>query len=387
MTHFQIEELYCPDFTLTRRPTKHTVKKSLNYESFTNSKLDITRPDDSEMIPITEVDELTNLIPIVPNHIENIILSKKDAFNKVPSTLEYYCTKKTTSYDMFTNIIKITYEVPITGFVNNNNSYNSYKTRRSKKILSRKIENPQKRERFIVIGEQIYSCLKTYRPYGNGYIVLNIPAKILPIPEIPSNSQIFRIAKKKVTKNDITFTLIFPVKLNSISIQPESLQFTQVHSTAFTCHGNCTKNKHCITVLENDPGYLSEFKMMIRSPLTNNQWISIGSFVGNNSIFDSTIVSFDEITVKEMRIIPTSYHKSFDKIILNPIGNRIVKNNISSDTVTYALYISRDGSYMNTYTKYHKYRTKQGCSCSYCQCRKGLYKQKSLALRDCIADM
>jgi hypothetical protein len=291
---------------------------------------------------------------------------------------------------MDSNIIKITYDVPITGFVKNNNSYNSYKTRHFKKNLSRKIENPQKRERFIMIGDQIYSCLKTYRPYGNGYVVLNIPANFLSIPEIPSNSQTFRITKKKVTKNDITFTLPSHVKLNSIRIQPEGLQFVQVHSTAFNCHGNCTKNKHCITVLENDPGYLSEFKMMIRSPFTNNEWISLGSFVGNNSIFDSTIVSFDEITVKEMRIIPTSYHKSFDKIILNPIGNRIVKNNISSDTVTYAMYISRDGSYIDTYTKYHKYHTGvQGyrCRCSYCQCSKGLYKQKCFDMRDIITDL
>ena len=379
MSLSQIEELYCPDFTVTRRPTKHTVKTSLNTHGFTDPELAIDRPYDEEMIPVTEVDDLSHIIPVVSNYVENVVLSKKDTFNTVQEALEYYCTKKTQSYNVYSNIVEISYEVPITGYVNKSKSVD---TRRSKKIQIRENNKPQKRERFIVVGDQMYSCLKTYKPHGNGYVVLNIPANFFSVSklDIPNNSQTFRIAKKTVTKNDITITLPAPVKLNSISIQPEVALFSKVHSTAFNCHGICTKDKHCITVLDNDPGYLSAFKMMIRSPDTNNEWISLGSFAGNNSIFDSTIVSFDEITVKEMRIIPTSYHKSFDKIVLNPIGNRIVKNTVSSDTVTYVLHIARDGAYIGTYAKYHKYdKAVHGCGCRYCidlHTNKGLYKKK-----------
>lgn len=151
---------------------------------------------------------------------------------------------------------------------------------------------------------------------------MNIPSEYNTKPIIGENEQIFRIDVQSVTK-DIIITMPTEVNLSGLSIHPEPLKFEQVHSTIIRCHEKCTKQKHCITYLKNDPGYLMVFKMYVRSSMTNGKWILLGTFIGNNSIYDVHRVSFDIIPVKQIKIEPVSYHSSFDKVKLFPIGPSI----------------------------------------------------------------
>jgi hypothetical protein len=245
----------------------------------------------------------------------------------------------------------------------------------------------QPRERFIMIDGNKYSKWKLYRRISGRLVPLHLPTNYdFGVKAIVNDGeQTFRVAKTTIGKSYITMTFPSDVQLSGLSIHPEKLQFESIHSTAIRCHGKCTKLKHCISCLSNDPCYVMSFKIYIRSTLTDG-WIPYGTFSGNTSIFDSTRISFDLIMVKEMRIIPTNYHTGFDKIQLFPIGPSISATPTSNDMfVTYTLVTPRDGTYINQYDtvsdNYCKSGT-SGCDCARCTGRKGTYKEKCRFMRD-----
>jgi len=387
-----ITGLYCPDFSITRLPKKNSTRRIYNpRNSYEENELDIIRsPTDDLSVPITEVDAFIHAKDLRITNT-NIILHKHGMFDTIQNALETYSTQKTDTYDPHTNMIKSKYTLPVIGFLTCDKRDTSSITNSAySKNPSPYLTEP--RERFIMIDGNKYSNWKLYRRISGRLVPLHLShnydfsAKAI----VNDGEQTFRVAKTTIGKSYITLTFPSDVQLSGLSIHPEKLQFESIHSTTIRCHGKCTKQKHCISCLSNDPCYVMSFKIFIRSTLTDG-WIPYGTFSGNTSIFDSTRISFDPIMMKEMRIMPTNYHIGFDKIQLFPIGQSISTTPTSDDMfVTYTLTTPRDGKYINRYDTitdtFRKYNI-SSCNCPLCTPRrsgKGTYKEQYRIMRDVI---
>jgi hypothetical protein len=391
--------LYCPDFSITRLPTKKSTRRITNgWNTYDQDEITIIRPssDDRKLVPITEVDAYIHNKDLRITET-NIILHKHGMFDTIHNALETYATDMTESYDPRINMFKRKYTVPVIGFLTCEKRDTSFGT--DSAYFKTKMQTyyrsdytmSQPRERFIIIDGDKYSKWKIYRRISGRLVPLHLPtnydfnAKAI----VNDGEQTFRVAKTTISKSHITMTFPADVQLSGLSIHPEKLKFESIHSSTIHCHGKCTKPKHCISCLDNDPCFVMSFKISIRSSLTDG-WIPYGTFSGNTSIFDSTRISFDPIMVKEMRIIPTNYHRAFDKIELFPIGPSISTTPTSDNTfVTYTLTTPRDGKYLNQYDKcadtFCKYIS--SCNCGLCSGRrsgKGTYKELCRMMHDVL---
>jgi hypothetical protein len=391
--------LYCPDFTLTRRHDTHTTRKTFGYNMYEEPVLEISRPAcDWNMIPITEIDDLLSIDSITKSDKKDISLGKRKLFTDVKECLDMFATEMHRTYNHCTNMETLTYTVPVIGFFktsddlsNINNSFGCHSEYFKKIVISKQTTEQSDnapRERFIIIHNDKYSIFKTYKRHGTRFVALNIPSNydFNLSHYLAENEQTYRIAKTSV-RTDITITLPAETELSGLSIHPEKMQFEMVHSTNIRCHNNCVKSKHCISCLKNDPGFIINFKLMMRSSNTYGQWISLGTFSGNCSMFDSTRITFDKMLIKELRIVPLNYHNSFDKIRLFPIGPTINMTTESNDMfVSYSLHIPRDGNYVRPGDHLsEKNYQKNNCDCSVCLGRrsgKGQYKEKCRFLRE-----
>lgn len=378
--------LYCPDFTVTRRPKNHTTTRVMGYDIYEQPNLSINRPDtENGYIPVTEVDELFDSYPAFYSQ-PDMSLSKRNLFELVQDALDTHATSMKKTYDINTNMESRMYTVPIIGFVDNPKyRAKTYGTN----IQHTHVDPDTPRERYIIIDGDTYSVQKTYKRYGGKYVPLNIPSdhNFSPKDVLASDEQTFRVSKITPSKSSITITLPKETMLTGLTVNPEQMQFEQIHSTAIRCHGNCTKKKHTISCLKNDPGFIITFKLWIRSTMTNDSWLSLGSYSANSSMYDSTRITFDSILIKELKIVPTNFHKSFDKVKITPIGLSISSAPISNEMfVTYTLMTPRDGKYLKFYDKViDKNRGTYHCDCSLCMNRrtgKGTYKDKCRFLRD-----
>lgn len=389
-----VDSLYCPDFTLTRRPVKHTTTRLMGYNIYDQPNLSIQRPrNDNGFMPITEVDDLFG-DGLTTYCQEDIALSKRDLFLSIQDALDTFATTMKKTFDINTNMDTCVYTVPIIGFLDirtkSDDTFgtNSSYPHKSSSYTTDKHDISEPRERFIIIDGNTYSKWNTYKRHGGKYVPMNIPADFDRNLShfLNENEQTFRVSNVSTTKSSITITLPKETELSGLSLHPEEMHFEEIHSTTIRCHGNCIKPKHCISCLKNDPGFLITFKMFIRSSLTGGQWLSLGTFAGNNSIYDATRISFDSILVKEIKIVPLNYNKSFDKIRLFPIGPTISSMPVSDEMfVTYTLMSPRDGKYLKDFDKtIYKKRGTQ-CNCGICNPTrkgKGTYKEKCRYMRD-----
>lgn len=108
-------------------------------------------------------------------------------------------------------------------------------------------------------------------------------------------------------------------------------------------------------------------------------------------MYDSTRITFDAILIRELKIVPTNFHKSFDKVKITPIGLSISSAPTSDEMfVTYTLMTPHDGKYLKFYDKViDKNRGTYHCDCSLCMNRrtgKGTYKEKCRFMQD-VYDM
>lgn len=394
--------LYCPDFTMTRRPVKHTTSRYTGWNTYEQPIVTITRPGDKyPLVPVTEIDDVIGMSYFSHTDID-VSLGKNDMFDTVQDALDTYATSMVKTFDVYTNIEKRTYTVPIIGYIDirstviddidcdyfHTGRYNWKKYHSSHGNTSRinTHDDNAPRERFIIIDGDTYSTLKKYKRHGSKYVALNIPFDIQS-DHVDENEHYFRIAKFSPNKSSITVTLPKETILTGFTLEPEKMIFEQIHSTAIRCGHHCSKQKHHISCLKNDPGFVITFKLFIRSSLTDGQWLSLGTFSGNNSMYDSTRIVFENIAVKEFRIVPTNYHKSYDKIRITPIGPSISSTTASDEEfVTYILEIPRDDKYRSRFDKVvDKYRGHNGCTCGICmpysKC-KGSYKERCQFMRD-----
>jgi hypothetical protein len=391
----QSNDLYCPDFSLSRRPVSHTVGRMNVYRNlYSDHEISIKRTfSDPNMVPITVIDELLNLnLQKICNTDSSIVLGKHGKFLTIREALEAFSTEMTQTYDDTTNSNILKYTVPISGFISSASRPITFGTDSAyfqKTSFAHKATNyDSPRERFIIIDGNKYSTFKTYKSHCGHFVPISILSNYYPTPIINDKEHVVRVAKTTCSKISITLTLPNDTMLSGLSLHPEPLQFDSVHSTTIKCHGKCTKSKHCIKCLKNEPGFIKSFKMFIRSSITNGIWILLGTFTGNTSYIDSTRISFDQIAVKEIRIVPTNCQKSFEKVEIFPIGPTITPDPVSDVLfVTYSLMMPRDGKYRK---RFDKVREKFGGSYSICDCTmctgrrsgKGTYKEKCRYLRD-----
>lgn len=387
-------QLYCPDFSLVRkRPTNHTTIRARIHKETQKEEHDtyveVTRPDDEDgMIPITEADAV-----LTDHHIFNgskgFILSRNKRFDDFIALLNQHAKNITVSYDNQRDIrpsqrVVTTYTVPLSGFIKvkdipsgNPISFPSDAEDNEGKEIN--IYNFRyMRESFIIIDGKRYSNFRTYKRLGMYYVPINLPRdkNFLQLTE-----QIFPFTKKSISKDSLTFTFHSDVSINSVILHPENCRFEYVHSTKVQCNQHCVKMKHCICVLENDPQFISKFELHYRSELTDGRWVKHGVFAGSVSIFNKVRVDFDEIQVKEFRVVPLTFHKGFDKITIDAVGAAIHTASVSTDlVVTYKVFTPCEGKYVHRFDKLKLNKYHFGCKCSTCTgiSRKGENKQKHL---------
>jgi hypothetical protein len=246
---------------------------------------------------------------------------------------EEFATNVTYSYDKPTDRDITTFTLPVTSFIKSAKKDYSFGFRppcSSPKFPTKTTKTESSpRTRYIVIDHERYSNSIIYKRSGNRFIPLNFrESTLLPITD---NDQIFRFSKKTVNRDCLTFTFHRDVSVNSIILYPEFHQYEYVHSTAIRCEHRCTKLKHCINVLKNDPQYLSKFEVHYRSEYTNGQWVKHGEYNGSTSMFDEVRVEIEEVQMKELRIVPVTFYKGFNKIVIKAVGPSIHTEPVSTD--------------------------------------------------------
>ena len=398
----EYDDLYCPDFSVVRRPTSHTTVRAKSYFFGEEPEILVTikrlSTGDAQMIPITEVDNFLNVGNVKIGE-KAITLGRHNVFNDFIDALEKFSTHVVSSYNKQTMRDLRIYTVPVTDYIKTTNANLSQSSGcnifSTKSTIPVDINDDGPRERFIIINGALYSTLKTYKRNGKNFIPYKIPVPNQ--PTLSDKEQSFRITKTTTTRDSITMTFHRPTNIHSVFINPENMQFELVHTDMIHCHQRCTKTaKHCINVLKNDPQFLKRFETWYRSPNTDGQWVKIGTFNGSTSMFDTVRVDFDEVIAKEIRIVPVSYHigcelstdnskrknsYGFDKISIMCVGQTISQTPIVDDLfVTYSVYMPRDGKYIQRFDKVKQglyFRDSDGCRC--CKCTghgKGYYKDK-----------
>ena len=377
-------DLYCPDFSVTRRPTSHTTVRTKSFEEQEIIML-IDRPYVTQMVPITEIDDIIGTGSIKSGKHE-ITLGSHNSFKDVIDALEEVSTHIVTSYDKNRIRDLRIYKVPVTGFINEAKTYKKI----TKNVNSFQI-NEEERERYIVIGDSIYSTSKTYKRNGTNFFPIKIQNSISITRS--DSEQIFKIAKISTRSDSITMSFHRPTSIHTIFIEPEKMQFEYVHSDIIHCgHNNkCTKRKHCISVLKNDPQFIKRFDLFYRSVDTNKKWFKIGTFNCASSMIDSVHVEFDEIIADEIRIVPITFHNGFNKVEIACIGDRVNQTPVTDDLfVTYSIYMPRDGKYIKSYDKMKQVNSSRyciGCDCAICKGGKVSYKEKCRFLSEACSDM
>ena len=351
------QDVYCPDVVLQRKAPKHTLRqRHYVVRNETDYFVNTSRPYCADGVPITEVDEYfpdnSVFLPSYKHSQSNTVsLGKKDKYDTFVFVIEELCSSKTVTFDKRSNMIKTAYKVPIIGYMENESTYSTYYYNPSTSSTSSvsKVD-----DKFIMIRGKMYSVDKYYRENGLEYAELHIPTSQ---DDVDDGEHIYVPHKTSHTKNNITFSFHHDVKISNLVLKPEKMSFKRVHGD--NSHSRfllkkkslMRKQKYSIKVLENEPGFVSKFELYYRSELTGGIWVKHGIYNGNVGITDVAKISFDEIQVKEIRIVPLTFHKSFEKIQASFIGKTELKPQSEEIFVTYELCTPRDGQYLKYSSK------------------------------------
>lgn len=348
-----IEDLYNPDFTVQRKPNSHTMRKCMPREPC-EYIVKIDRPMCDDGIPVTEMDEYLDNRAFIQSqyHPTEISLHKKGKYDQFIYAIEECCVEKTMTYDKQTNSNKTKYKVPAIGVLVD------YETPRFYSKTYDVSETDKKTQKFIIVRGKLYSVNKYYREVGLDYSEIHLSENYFHtnVPHADDET-VYATSKVNFSKGNLTYSFHHDMKISSILVRPELMKFKKVHSDNSASRYDrknpdiLRKQMHYINVLDNDPGFLSKFEMFYRSDNTNGQWVKHGVYNGNVSIADSTKISFDEIMAKEIRIVPLSFHKSYEHTRVNFIGKCKVKPKSEDIFVTYEVSTPRDGKYMNASSK------------------------------------
>jgi hypothetical protein len=350
--------IYAPDITFERRSNSHTMRKC-NMHTMREYSVEITRPQytgSENGVYVTEMDE--HLDSKAFNHGYNnlpvtIALHKNELYEQFIFDIEENCVEKSTTYDKFSNMNKTKYKVPVIGVLVGITHQSSYAPQNI--AFDDEKEELQK---FIMIRGKIYPIGKYFRENGLEYSEIHLPENYFSKKSVCEDGETsYYPQKTSFLKDILTYSFHHDMKISSVVIRPELMKFKQVSSDNRMSRYDranpsiLRKKKYHINVLENDPGFMSKFELSYRSEQTNGQWVKHGIFNGNVSNIDFTKISFDEITAKEIRIVPLSFHKSYEHIQVTFIGKCKVQSKSEELFVTYEVSIPRDGKYMKYSSK------------------------------------
>jgi hypothetical protein len=403
------ENVYFPDFSLKRKKNQHTTRKQKpGMTDFpTETYLVINRgKSDSNDIPITEIDEI-----IGEKYLSNgtTYINYSNYFERLLDSLEKYCIRKQEKYDIQQNMNKTIYSVPVTDIIFNKGTSNV----QNKKITTNQNVHDEIhegcKERFIIIGDKQYSNKNIYHRISNGFVPVKIPNPSLEVDifsnkenvSIPDDLMYVRVEKSSFDDKTNTFTFTFPFEtsINGINLEPV-VSYTTIHTTMFKCtthgHRKCEKPRHCINVIKNY-GFIKKFEIYYRTPSISSKWIFFGKFDGNYSMFSHNLINFDDIIVKEIRIVAIESEGNVNKVSIKPFGKSIAKS-IPSDSlqnIEYIIYSPRDGKYCTNFTKRNDFIQHIRCTCGTCtikrkeKCGKGKNKNQvelNEFINDCFDD-
>lgn len=346
-----VENYYNPEFTLQRRPNSHTMRK-VHRHSSQEYVVEITRPECRDGVYVTEMDEHLNEKVYRYNYNQplEVVLHKKDLYDRFIFEIEEKCVEKIISYDKRTEMNKTKYKVPAIGILTGVSSYNpKYKSNHTN------IETIQK---YIMIRGKLYPIGKYFRENGLEYSEIQLPENYFSTNVVyEDNETSYCPTKVNFSKDTLTYSFHHDMNISSIVMRGELMKFKKVSGdNKISKYDRMNphlfrKMKYHIDILENDPGFVSKFQMFYRSEMTNGQWVNHGTFNGNVSATDSTKICFDEIMAKEIRIVPISMYKSCENIRINFIGKCKVQPKSDEIFVTYEVSIPRNGKYLKYSSK------------------------------------
>jgi len=342
---------YILDYNDTKnyRARKGTVRKCPNRYYYADYAVSVERPYCDNTYPITEIDFLldssswdgdVNVKRF--NVYKTFSLRKNGLYNTFINDIEEIAVNRVESVDISRNHKIIRYSVPACGHFGTPGN----------KTSSWSINWSEPTGRYIRIGSASYFTSYYYIQSGDIYTKLNVPksywdnSEHSPSNLLLENEQTYCTKSCGFSNSNNSFTMGYhhDIPINCVIICPEKLRFTMVHGDNFSCAHNCSKSKHCIQVLENNPGYITRFNLYYRSSNTDGKWIAHGIYDGCHNMYEPTKVYFDSIVAKEIRIVPISFHGTIGKCKVMSLGPTMSKQVVSKDTiVTYTLMVPQSG--------------------------------------------
>jgi hypothetical protein len=305
--------------------------------------VNVVRPYNMKEIPVTQMD---SMIQINNPYRRDSSLRKGYLFEQFISKIEEIAESKKVRYQKHDNMISTHYYVPVTGFISNPNKkiYPCSNTSHDFNQYS------FAKERFIVIGSNRYSTLYSYKKVRDSYVKLAM-VDINDQDFYSDNEQKYLSTSTLVRTNYIQLKYHHDISINSLVVYPEKLIFESIHGDGMNCAAKgCNKSKHTINVLKNNPGYITRFTLYYRSSKTQGKWVNHGNYTGCTNMFTPVKVSFDTISVNEIRIVPIHFVNKFDKVKIWAVGETSWSKPIESGSITveYVVKTPRDGVYVQS---------------------------------------
>jgi len=376
------------------KPTNKTLRNYYN-RTYNNETFVSTIREYCNSIPTTDVDSLLPLAYILMSNAYNVSdnhywgksfpLRHRKMYDTLIDALEKYCISKKCIYNKRTGFDQFKYTIQTTGHIdfaslykNDDDIYNPIacpkkdykkqslpsKTYRKIKFHSWRAYNKKKefdnRINYIYINGNKYAVNNVYKRNGTDFVPVIIHKKastpILNVDEVFIRNH----CSVNVAVN-VNFTK--DTTLSGLVLNPEPMKFENIYEDFNENKKNIKKNiknsndkkrsqqnrstrqnrRRFIRCMINDPGFITKFELSYRSSQTNGQWIKYNIFQGNVSNHEPTKIVFDDLIIaRQIRIVPLSHYKSFEKVIVEPFANKIPIDNDASSSVTYIVHTPRN---------------------------------------------
>lgn len=371
-------DVVCDDVFV--KPTNKTLRRVYNYDRITDSELYFKREPNGTFIPTTDADRTLKVSDVCRFYNsglynnrwrsfygKSISLRHRDMFDTVIDDLEKHCISKKVTFNMRSGTDITEYVLPVTGYIDSSvlyqdEIYNPVACPK-KQIVKKKTQQPRRRKvrsyryyeglkanekktHYIRINGNMYSVDNVYKRSGTDFVPVIIH-KGFGEPILAMNEMSVRNRHSVGTAITINFTN--DTKLSGFVLEPEPMKFEYVYEDVDTRRSQ-RRGRGFIKCLVNDPGFITKFELSYRSTQTDGMWVKYNIFDGNDCNHKPTKIVFDEeIVAKEIRIIPLSYHNSFEKVNVNPFTTIIPEEKKDeNDTVTY--YIESNNRPNKPYT-------------------------------------
>ena len=357
-------DVVCDDVFV--KPTNKTLRKIYNHDRYADPEMYCKREPNGTFIPTTDADRTLKVRDVCRFHSasysirwgscygEPISLRHRDMFDTVIDDLEKHCISKKVTFNMRSGTDITEYVLPVTGYIDSSVLYQdeiynpvacpkkqivkqkTQQTRRRKVRSYRYYEElkaNEKKTHYIRINGNLYSVDNIYKRTGTDFVPVIIH-KASDEPILAMNEMSVRNRHSVGTAITVNFTK--NTKLSGFVLEPEPMKFEYVYEDVDTRRSQ-HRGRSFIKCLTNDPGFITKFELSYRSTKTNGMWVKYNIFDGNVCNHKSTKIVFDEeIVAKEIRIIPLSYHNSFEKVNVNPFTTIIPEEKKDeNDTVSY----------------------------------------------------